>query len=76
MLLFFLLKDGPSGWTWFLRRVQGRNRDKADRAGRAGWQTLTGYVRGIALIAAIDAIGIGVGAAADRRAAGRSAGRC
>lgn len=59
VLLFFLLKDGPSGWQWFLRAFNAENRDKADRAGRAGWHTLTGYVRGIVVIAAIDAIGIG-----------------
>jgi predicted PurR-regulated permease PerM len=60
VLLFFLLKDGPSGWRWFLGAFSERNRDQADRAGRAGWQTLTGYVRGIVVIAAIDAVGIGV----------------
>ncbi|GAA1037445.1 AI-2E family transporter [Virgisporangium ochraceum] len=60
VLLFFILKDGPSGWAWFLRAFRADTREKADRAGRAGWDTLTGYVRGIALIAAIDAIGIRV----------------
>jgi putative heme transporter len=61
VLLFFLLKDGPSGWRWFLGAFSDDGtRDRADRAGRAGWQTLTGYVRGIVVIAAIDAVGIGV----------------
>jgi putative heme transporter len=59
VLLFFLLKDGPTGWHWFLGAFSDGNRDRADRAGRAGWQTLTGYVRGIVVIAAIDAVGIG-----------------
>jgi predicted PurR-regulated permease PerM len=58
VLLFFLLKDGPMGWSWFLGAFG--DRDRADRAGRAGWRTLSGYVRGIVVIAAIDAIGIGV----------------
>jgi predicted PurR-regulated permease PerM len=60
VLLFFLLKDGPAGWRWSLGGVSEANRDRVDRAGRAGWKTLTGYVRGIVVIAAIDAIGIGV----------------
>jgi putative heme transporter len=60
VLLFFLLKDGPVGWRWLLGGFADANRGRADRAGRAGWKTLTGYVRGIVVIAAIDAIGIGV----------------
>jgi predicted PurR-regulated permease PerM len=60
VLLFFLLKDGPMGWRWMLGAFGDRDRGRADRAGRAGWRTLTGYVRGIVVIAAIDAIGIGI----------------
>lgn len=60
VLLFFMLKDGPSSWRWFTGAFSAGNRDRADRAGRAGWKTLTGYVRGIVVIAAIDAIGIGL----------------
>jgi predicted PurR-regulated permease PerM len=61
VLLFFLLKDGPMGWNWVLGAFGDPGRAaRADRAGRAGWRTLTGYVRGIVVIAAIDAIGIGI----------------
>ena len=60
VLLFFLLKDGPAGWRWSLGAYSDANRERADRAGHAGWKTLTGYVRGIVVIAAIDATGIGV----------------
>jgi predicted PurR-regulated permease PerM len=60
VLLFFVLKDGPVGWQWLLGAFSDDNRGRADRAGRAGWKTLTGYVRGIVVIAAIDAIGIGL----------------
>jgi putative heme transporter len=60
VLLFFVLKDGPVGWHWSLGGFSEANRDRIDRAGRAGWRTLTRYVRGIVVIAAIDAIGIGV----------------
>ncbi|MEV7329464.1 AI-2E family transporter [Micromonospora sp. NPDC093244] len=60
VLLFFLLKDGRSMWHWVLSRVSGPNRSVAAEAGRAGWQTLGAYSRGTMLIAAIDAIGIGL----------------
>lgn len=60
VLLFFLLKDGRSMWQWVLGRVADRNRPVAAEAGRAGWRTLGAYSRGTMLIAAIDAIGIGL----------------
>ncbi|QOC93972.1 AI-2E family transporter [Micromonospora craniellae] len=60
VLLFFLLKDGRSMWHWTLRRAGGPNREIAAKAGRVGWRTLGSYSRGTMLIAAIDAIGIGL----------------
>ncbi|MFF4876874.1 MULTISPECIES: AI-2E family transporter [unclassified Micromonospora] len=60
VLLFFLLKDGRSMWHWVLSRMTGPNRPLVTEAGRAGWQTLGAYSRGTMLIAAIDAIGIGL----------------
>ncbi|WP_422737988.1 AI-2E family transporter [Micromonospora sp. WMMD729] len=60
VLLFFLLKDGRSMWHWTLSRMTGPNRSVAAEAGRAGWQTLGAYSRGTMIIAAIDAIGIGL----------------
>ncbi|PMR58138.1 AI-2E family transporter [Verrucosispora sp. ts21] len=60
VLLFFLLKDGRGMWHWTLRRMTGPNRDVAAEAGRVGWRTLGSYTRGTMLIAAIDAIGIGL----------------
>ncbi|MGQ5263395.1 AI-2E family transporter [Micromonospora sp. ZYX-F-536] len=60
VLLFFLLKDGRSMWHWVLSRMTGPNRPVVTEAGRAGWQTLGAYSRGTMLIAAIDAIGIGL----------------
>ncbi|NBE82866.1 AI-2E family transporter [Micromonospora sp. NEAU-HG-1] len=60
VLLFFLLKDGRTMWHWVLRRMTGPNRDVTAEAGRVGWRTLGAYSRGTMLIAAIDAIGIGV----------------
>ncbi|MEU7620533.1 AI-2E family transporter [Micromonospora rifamycinica] len=60
VLLFFLLKDGRSMWHWVLRRLTGPNRTVTAEAGRAGWRTLGSYSRGTMIIAAIDAIGIGL----------------
>ncbi|MFR9775839.1 AI-2E family transporter [Micromonospora sp. MS34] len=60
VLLFFLLKDGRSMWRWVLRRMAGPNRELVAAAGRAGWGTLGAYSRGTMIIAAIDAIGIGL----------------
>ncbi|RLP98944.1 AI-2E family transporter [Micromonospora sp. CV4] len=60
VLLFFLLKDGRSMWHWVLSRMTGPNRPVVAEAGSAGWRTLGAYSRGTMLIAAIDAIGIGL----------------
>jgi putative heme transporter len=60
-LLYFVLRDGPQLWAWTLRRFAPQNRPLADRAGRRAWELLGGFVRGTALIAAIDATFIGVG---------------
>ncbi|MEU4477171.1 AI-2E family transporter [Micromonospora sp. NPDC023966] len=60
VLLFFLLKDGRSMWHWVLGRMTGPRRDLAAEAGRAGWRTLGAYSRGTMIIAAIDALGIGL----------------
>lgn len=61
VLLFFLLRDGRSMVRWFLSGLSDRNRDCAHRAAGAGWKALQGYVRGSAIIAAVDATGIGIG---------------
>ncbi|AVT39898.1 AI-2E family transporter [Plantactinospora sp. BB1] len=60
VLLFFLLKDGRPMWRWVLGRVAEPSRPRVAAAGRAGWHTLGAYTRGTMMIAAIDAIGIGI----------------
>lgn len=60
VLLFFLLKDGRVMWRWVLGRVATTSRPVFTAAGRDGWQTLTAYSRGTVMIAAIDALGIGL----------------
>jgi predicted PurR-regulated permease PerM len=60
-LLYFILRDGRALWRWVLERFSPANRDAVDRAGRRSWAVLGGFVRGTALIAAIDAVLIGIG---------------
>jgi predicted PurR-regulated permease PerM len=61
ILLYFVLRDGAELWEWVLRRFSPESRPALDRAGRRSWAMLGGFVRGTAIIAAIDATLIGVG---------------
>jgi predicted PurR-regulated permease PerM len=62
VVLFFLLRDGPQMMRWLLTRaVPERRRAEAQAVAERAWTTLQHYVRGIALIALFDAVGIGVG---------------
>lgn len=63
VILFFFLKDGDRIWQFFLRPFQGHRRERGERIGHTAVRTLGGYVRGTAVVAAVDAIAIGVGVA-------------
>lgn len=58
---FLFLKDGRHMWEWFLGKLHPQNRDEVDAAGRAAWDTLGSYVRGLTVVALFDAAGIGIG---------------
>jgi len=58
----FLLIDGDGVWAWFVRIFPRRARTAVDGAGRAGWRTLTSFTRVQIFVAAVDAVGIGLGA--------------
>jgi predicted PurR-regulated permease PerM len=60
ILLFYFLKDGPEIWAFLIRPFKPSNRQRAERAGDAAITTLGGYIRGTAIVAAVDAICIGV----------------
>ncbi|MCR2785088.1 MULTISPECIES: AI-2E family transporter [unclassified Microbacterium] len=60
-MLFFFLKDGPQMWAFLLRPFRGENYERAVRIGDKTVSTLGSYVRGTAAVAAVDAIGIGIG---------------
>ena len=59
----FFLYDGPRIWSWVTSLFPTRAGTHVEQAGQLSWQTLSGYARGTVLIAAIDAVGIGVGVA-------------
>ena len=56
---FFLLYDGGRIWHWLLGPLPHDAAGRADRAGRAAWQTLTAYVHGTATIAVVHTVVIG-----------------
>ena len=60
-MLFFLI-DGAAIWGWVTRLFPRRARARIDFAGHAGWNTLTHFSRVQIFVAAIDAVGIGIGA--------------
>ncbi|MDG4811063.1 AI-2E family transporter [Micromonospora sp. WMMD1120] len=60
VLLFFLLRDGPRMWDWLLRLFPDRLRAPIDEAGRAGWWAVSRYIGGQVVVAAVDAVGIGI----------------
>ena len=61
-LLFFLM-EGERIWLFVVGLFPKDAREAVYGAGRAGWKSLGAYVRVQILVAAIDAIGIGLGAA-------------
>lgn len=61
--LFFLLMDGERIWLFLVRLFPVPVRRAVNGAGRHGWTALVQYARAQGLVAALDAVGIGVGAA-------------
>lgn len=58
----FILIDGKGIWGWIVRLFPKRARQAVDGSGHAGWVTLTTFVKVQIFVAAVDAIGIGLGA--------------
>ncbi|MER7663138.1 MULTISPECIES: AI-2E family transporter [unclassified Streptomyces] len=56
----FFLQSGDRQWNWFCSQLPAGVRDRVALAGRAGWRTFTGYTHGIVLVAATNAILVGV----------------
>ncbi len=62
ILLFFLL-EGQDIWAFVVKFFPKRSRPAIDGAARKGWTSLGNYARVQILVAAVDAVGIGAGAA-------------
>jgi predicted PurR-regulated permease PerM len=58
----FILIDGRGIWNWVVKVFPMRARPAIIGAGEAGWLTLSIFVRVQIFVAAIDAVGIGLGA--------------
>lgn len=63
VLLFFFVKDADDITGWIIARTPAHRRETLIAIGRRSWSALSGYVRGTVTIAAIDAIGVGIGLA-------------
>jgi predicted PurR-regulated permease PerM len=61
VVLFFFVKDGPKMWTWLCGLFPPERRDALDDMGERSWHVLTAYVRGVVVVALVDAVGIGIG---------------
>lgn len=61
-LLVFLLKDGRQIWIWCVRLLPQPWREPVHEASIRGFVTMQGYVKSTIFVAAIDAVGIGLGA--------------
>ncbi|WP_377644570.1 AI-2E family transporter [Oryzobacter terrae] len=61
--LFFFLYDGPSIWGWVVRLFPRGAREKVHSSGLIAWDQLGAFTRATIAVAAVDATGIGLGAA-------------
>ncbi|MCG8924793.1 AI-2E family transporter [Lentzea sp. CC55] len=61
--LIFFLHDGDGIWRFVTRAVPRDVRQRVDVAGRRGFSSLVSYVRATAVVAIVDAVGVGIGLA-------------
>ena len=61
--LYFFLYDGPVIWGWVVRLFPRGAREKVHSSGLIAWGQISAFSRATLAVAAVDAIGIGVGAA-------------
>ncbi|MFD6446635.1 AI-2E family transporter [Promicromonospora sp. NPDC060204] len=59
---FFFLYDSRGIWGWIVGLLPLSARERVNQAGRRGAVTLAAYTRTQILVAAVDAVGIGIGA--------------
>ncbi len=61
--LFFFLYQGQHIWGWIVRLFPSTARDRVDSSGTVAWHQLSAFVRATIIVALVDAVGIGAGAA-------------
>jgi predicted PurR-regulated permease PerM len=54
--VFFLLQDGDKGWVWALQAGADWQRERITTAGHDALQRVGGYLRGLAVLAAFNAV--------------------
>ncbi|KGN36505.1 membrane protein [Knoellia subterranea KCTC 19937] len=61
--LFFFLYQGEQIWAWVVRLFPRSSRDRVHSSGVIAWGQLSAFTRATILVAAVDALGIGLVAA-------------
>ncbi|WP_370115459.1 AI-2E family transporter [Streptacidiphilus sp. MAP12-33] len=56
----FFVHSGERMWAWTRDQLPEGGRERWDAAGRAAWRAFAGYIRGIILVAATNAILVGI----------------
>lgn len=60
VLVFFFVHDGRRIWSWAVSLAPERHRETVEGIGNEVWHTTAGYMRGVVLIAVVDAVLIGI----------------
>ncbi|MGW1141656.1 AI-2E family transporter [Streptomyces zhihengii] len=56
----FFIHSGDRQWAWFREELPAAARERVSVAGSAAWRTFTGYTHGILLVAAVNAVLVGI----------------
>ncbi|MEE1815438.1 AI-2E family transporter [Streptomyces sp. NPDC004288] len=56
----FFIHSGDRQWAWFQEQLPRSVRGRVGIGGRAAWKTFTGYTHGIVLVAATNAVLVGI----------------
>ncbi|MFF9016839.1 AI-2E family transporter [Streptomyces sp. NPDC014870] len=56
----FFIHSGDRQWVWLREQLPASVRERMNIGGRAAWRTFTGYTHGIVLVAAVNAILVGL----------------
>lgn len=56
VLTFFLVHDGHRIWAWATELVAVESRERMQAFGQDAWSALSGYTRGVAVVALFDAV--------------------